>query len=67
MGWQIDKMWLQSYLFILREREREIVPTAPFLAGVTIKTKAATRNFPRHLHTYLLVDCTGFALTAQIN
>lgn len=53
------------FILVHAQRDGEVVPTAPFLAGVTIKTKAVTCNFPRHLHAYLLVDCTGFALTSQ--
>lgn len=56
---------MDAVILVHAQRDREVVPTAPFLAGVTIKTKAGTRDFPRLLHTYLLVDCTGFALKSQ--
>lgn len=54
-----------AVILVCAQRDREVVPVAPFLAGVTIKTKAITHPFPRHLHTYLLVDCSAFALTSQ--
>lgn len=54
-----------AVILVCAQRDREVVPIAPFLAGFTIKTKALTCNFPRHLYTFLLVDCSGFALTPQ--
>lgn len=46
---------MAAVVLIHAQSDREVVPAAPFLPGVAIKAKAITRNFPKHLHTYLLV------------
>lgn len=53
---------MAAVILVCAQRGGEVIPAAPSLAGDTLETREVTCDFPRHLHTYPLVDCTGFAL-----